>query len=200
VIALLSLATVMQLAAACPAVPGVTAKRILAYATVESGSPGGFDPLAIHDNTAKRSLRPATLAEAVTLASTLTAAGHSIDAGLMQVNSANWGRLQLTAETVFVPQINVCAGVKVLAGAVTAEHRVACRYNTGAPDCTNGYPDRIDRAAAQLGGADCPAAPAPACPEPDPNADWHTVALPPGCQPAGDHVWHTLTPTEKATP
>ena len=64
----------------------------------------------------------------------------------MQVNDANWARLGLTAETVFDPRANVCAGMEVLAEAYAIERRVSCRYNTGRPDCANGYPERINGA------------------------------------------------------
>lgn len=133
----------IQLAAACPS-QGVPEWRIVAHAKVESS----LNTLALHDNTSRRSYSPASREEAVALARTLLAQGHSLDAGVMQVNSQNWPRLGLTPETVFDPGPNVCAGKAVLAEAYAAERRVSCRYNTGKPDCTNRYPDKIEAAMA----------------------------------------------------
>ena len=141
----LPLAVIMNLAAACAA-PGVPVDRIVATAQAESGR----EPWAIHDNTTGRTAVLAAKEEATALATRLVAQGHRIDAGVMQVNSDNWARLGLTAETAFDPALNVCAGARVLAEAYAIERRVSCRYNTGSPTCANGYPERIDHAAAQL--------------------------------------------------
>ena len=140
------LAAFLQIALSCstpsdlPA--GNLAERVAATAQAESG----LYPTALHDNTTGQSFVPESAAEAIALASTLHAQGHSLDAGLMQLNDANWSRLGLTAETVFDPRRNVCAGVIILAEAYAIERRVSCRYNTGRPDCSNGYPERIDNA------------------------------------------------------
>src|SRR5579875_2025941 len=83
------------------------------------------------------------------LSRSLLAQNHRIDAGVMQVTDANWGWLGLTVDTVFDPARNVCAGKRVLADAYAAERRVSCRYNSGRPNCTNGYPDRIEAAMVQ---------------------------------------------------
>lgn len=144
--ALLSASLLVQLAAACPA-QGVPDARMIATARVESS----FSTLALHDNTDRRSYSPASAEEAVALARALLAKGHSLDAGVMQVNSANWPRLGLTVESAFEPGPNVCAGKAVLAEAYAAERRVSCRYNTGRPDCTNDYPKRIDAAMSPAG-------------------------------------------------
>lgn len=145
----LTLALLTQLASSCPAAPVVPFDRIKATIEVESG----YQALAIHENwpphSRGRSYLPASVAEAVALVAALHAQGHSIDAGLTGLNDANWSRLGLTAETVFEPRANVCAGMAVLAEAYAVERRVSCRYNTGHPDCANGYPERIERAAAR---------------------------------------------------
>lgn len=142
----LSLALLTQFALSCPVAssfpPGRLFDRVAATAHAESG----LQTTAIHDNTSGRSYQPASDAEAVALATALHMQGHSLDAGVMQVNDTNWTRLGLTAETVFDPRANVCAGMAVLAEAYAVERRVSCRYNTGKPDCTNGYPERIDGA------------------------------------------------------
>jgi type IV secretion system protein VirB1 len=84
------------------------------------------------------------------LAQELLAKRHSIDAGVMQINSSNWARFGLRPETIFDLQANVCAGVSIIAEDYAAERKVPCRYNTGKPDCANDYPDRIERIAARL--------------------------------------------------
>lgn len=115
---------------------------MIATARVESS----FQTTALHDNTSRRSYAPETVAEAVALTRALLAMSHSLDAGVMQVNSSNWQRLGLTAETAFDPALNVCAGKAVLAEAYARERAVSCMYNTGKLDCRNGYPDKIEAA------------------------------------------------------
>lgn len=137
----LSLAIVTNIALACHAGPDVD--RVVAHIKVESD----FDPYVINDNTDHRpGLHSATAQEAIALANRLLVAGHSIDAGLMQINSANWRRFGLTADTVFSPVANVCTGVAIINEARAREHRISCLYNTGKPDCPSDYPEKIDRA------------------------------------------------------
>jgi hypothetical protein len=71
------------------------------------------------------------------LAQELLAKRHSIDAGVMQINSSNWARFGLRPKTIFDLQANVCARVSIIAEDYAAERRVSCRYNTGKPDCTS---------------------------------------------------------------
>ena len=117
-------------------------ERALAVALHESG----LRPLAIHDNMTGRSHYPETLEEAVALASSLRQAGHRIDMGVMQVSHANLAAYGLTLESVFYARANICVGLRILGEAYLIERRAACRYNTGRPDCSNGYPQAIDRA------------------------------------------------------
>jgi len=130
-------------------------------AKVESG----FDTDAIHDNTAGQSYHPPSDEAASALARGLVAEGHSVDAGIMQVNSANWPRLGLTAETVFDPCRSIAAGSEIL-GLVSA-------YNTGSPirGIRNGYAARVIGAAADgplrpAAGASTPRVTGPPSPEP----------------------------------
>jgi type IV secretory pathway VirB2 component (pilin) len=81
---ILSLAVFAQLAASCA--PDVAAQTLAGIARTESG----LDPFAMLDNTTGRSYRPENQAEAVRIAAGLIAAEHSIDAGLMGINSSNW--------------------------------------------------------------------------------------------------------------
>ena len=106
--------------------------------------------------------------------------GHRIDAGLMQIASANWARLGLTLQSVFDPAANICAGAQVLAEDYAIERRVSCRYNTGHPDCANGYPERIARASAQLATPrkEMAVDAAPAASPPKPPSVYDTPAAP----------------------
>lgn len=127
-----------HLAASCGAPPR-RIPRIEAHAWVESRR----EVFAIHDNKTGRRYLPASKVEAVGLAARLVAEGHSIDAGLMQLNVGNWPAFGFTAATVFDKRRNVCAGAAVIAWAYGREARVSCIYNTGHPDCPPGYPMAI---------------------------------------------------------
>lgn len=173
----LSLALLTQFALSCPAASSFPPGRLLDRVAATAHAESGLQTTVIHDNTIGRSYQPASEAEAVALATALHAQGHSLDAGIMQVNDANWTRLGLTAETVFDPRANVCAGMAVLAKAYSVERRVSCRYNTGRPDCASGYPERIEGALSRVralmstgpGGAQPPVQPAePPRPPADP--------------------------------
>ncbi|MDB5848212.1 MAG: Lytic transglycosylase, catalytic [Rhodoferax sp.] len=148
-------AALVQIAAACP-VQGVPIARMVKTAEVESG----FTTTSINDNTDRRSYAPASVEDAIALARQLIAAKHSIDAGVMQINTVNWQRLRLTVDTVFDPRANICAAQEFLAGLYDVERRVSCRYNTGQAACGNGYPEKIAAATP----APLPAPPAPSGP------------------------------------
>jgi type IV secretion system protein VirB1 len=124
---ILPLAIVLHTAAQCAPANGPSPETLAAYAKVESG----LNPLAIRDDTDRRSYYPQTEAEAIALARRLIDAGHRIGAGIMQVESDNFGWLHLTPETAF----GACASIR--AG---AEYLVAASvYNTGSP--TRGFRD-----------------------------------------------------------
>jgi len=125
-----------------PVILQAPVRRHMAHAMTESG----MHPTAIHDNTTGRSYVPDTEAEAVALARQLLAAGHRIDAGVMQVTDRNWPAYGLTVETAFDPRANICAGARILGEAWSIERRTACRYQTGKPDCQTGYPEMVQRA------------------------------------------------------
>ncbi|WP_424138818.1 transglycosylase SLT domain-containing protein [Roseomonas chloroacetimidivorans] len=171
--------------AACVALHPVAkeapAARTLATAQAESG----LRPLAIGDNETGRSYFPATREAAVAKARELLALGHRIDAGAMQITDRNWSAYGLTPETVFDAQANICAGARILGEAFQIERRAACRYNTGRPDCrresgTNGYPERVDAAAASLGVLPAPPA-SPVLPPAEPALSPVVIA---SCGPA----------------
>ena len=156
-----------------------------------------FRALSINDNTARTSSAPATRDSAIQIASKLLEAGHSLDIGIMQVNSANFAVLGLTLEAAFDPCKSVAAGAAVLAGGYvggtthegqqTALRVAISKYNTGDAQrgFANGYVHKVELAAAYVVPAldvgagpaaiDSPppipvAAPSPPSPPADPNA------------------------------
>ncbi len=152
---ILPLALFAQLAAACGSM--VHVDTLAAVARTESR----FNSLAIGDNTTGRSHSPATPAEAVTTATALLVEGHSLDLGLMQVNSANLPGLGLTVADAFDPCRSLAAGARLLADgfrrapeedAQRALVRALSRYNTGSPvrGVANGYVAKVQASAAEL--------------------------------------------------
>lgn len=128
---LLTAAAFTAIAAICA--PGIDVKDLKAVARVESS----FNTTAIHDNTSGKSHFPAGADEAIALARQLIGAGHSIDAGLTQTNSANFAWLGLTPETAFDP----CESLR----AAMAHLQAFSRYNTGnsVKGLRNGYVRRV---------------------------------------------------------
>jgi type IV secretion system protein VirB1 len=167
----------------------VAALTLASIAQAESG----FQPFAIHDNTTSITDTPATRDIAVQIASRLLEAGHSVDLGIMQINSANFAIVGLTVESAFDPCKSISAAAAMLSGNYTGgdthtEQQAALRvaiskYNTGdaVRGFTNGYVHKVELAAQHLvpaldarrlpGGTDTPA---PTPPQPrtraDPNA------------------------------
>jgi len=90
--------------------PQVAPVTLAAIVQQESGG----DWLAIHDNTAGRTLRPATAEHAVILARKLIAEGHSVDLGAAQINSANLTTLRLDIKSAFEPCTNLHAAQVLL--------------------------------------------------------------------------------------
>lgn len=168
-------AQIIAALAACvarhPIAADVPAPRVLAHAAHESG----LQQYAVGVNRDDRRGLPAesrafqTEAEAVAFARAKLADGRRVDAGLMQITDANWTAYGLTLATVFRIEANVCAGARILGEAYRIERRAACRYNTGRPDCGDGYPEAVDRAEARSAASGAPeAAAAPALPVPPP--------------------------------
>jgi type IV secretion system protein VirB1 len=179
------IALVMQLAVAHA--PQVAPETIAAFAKAESN----LNPYAIFDNTARRSYTPSSAQEAVSLARDLLDQGHFIDAGLMQINSGNFSRTGLSADTAFDPGQSVRAGAQILVGAYRAcQERqpasdplrcMASVYNTGKPVAgeRNGYVARLWAVADHVVPAIRQAVPAAPSPVPEPQ----TPALPNACGP-----------------
>jgi type IV secretion system protein VirB1 len=121
-----------------------------------------FQPLSINDNTTGTSGVPANRDVAIRIASPLLAAGHSVDIGLMQINSRNFGSLGLTLDAAFDPCRSIAAAAAILVGdyaggishdAQQAALRVALsRYNTGDGQrgFANGYVHKVELAARRI--------------------------------------------------
>lgn len=154
---ILSLALFTQLAASCA--PSVHVDTLAAIARTESG----FHAHAIHDNTDGRRYLAASREEAITIATGLVSAKrHSVDLGLMQVNSANLVSLGLSLAQAFDPCLSLSAGARVLAAGYKpppagqdtqpALMQALSRYNTGHPTrgFANGYVARVAASAEQV--------------------------------------------------
>lgn len=168
----LSLILALQLARTCAG--EVAPETLLSVVKTESG----FNAFAIGDNTDRRSYAPATLPDAVALASRLVAAGHSLDLGIAQINTAA-GHLQargLPLSAAFDACTGLRVGSEVLAdcyrrasGVEQARLRQALScYNTGTLNRGAAYAARVWQAAAhvvpaiQIAAADPRAAASPA--------------------------------------
>lgn len=159
--------------ACAPAVHPTTVQGIMQQ---ESGG----KPFVIGINTksvGRLARQPNSMAEAIAWARWLRARNINFDAGLMQVNSANWNRLGLKPENVFDPCTNVRAGAKILTdNYVTASKRhgpgqralleAFSIYNTGnrTAGFSNGYVRKVSTQAARFAGVAPPfvSAPSPA--------------------------------------
>jgi type IV secretion system protein VirB1 len=143
-----------QLAASCA--PSVHVDTLAAIASTESRFHAG----AIYDNTTKRQYLAPTRQAATALATDLHATlHHSVDLGLMQINSANLPRLGMTVADAFDPCKNLGAASAILAAAYrppvpgndtrAALLQAISRYNTGHPSrgFSNGYVGRVLAAA-----------------------------------------------------
>ena len=71
-------------------------------------------PLAIHDNTTGISYNPTTRSEAVALTADLLHHGHSLDIGLMQINSQHLKNRSINYKGLFDPCFNIKTGTTIL--------------------------------------------------------------------------------------
>lgn len=145
-----------QLALRCA--PSVAPSTLASIAQTESA----FQVLSVNDNTTQTSGVPATREIAVQIAAKLLEAGHSIDVGIMQINSANFGKLGLTLDAAFDPCRSISAAATLLAGdyaggdtheAQQSSLRAAIsRYNTGdaVRGFENGYVHKVELAARRV--------------------------------------------------
>jgi len=176
---MLPLTVFAQLAASCA--PDVAVETLSAIARTESS----FDPLVIGDNTTRQSHHPQDQAEAIRTATTLLAAGHSLDLGIMQINNSNMNWVGLTVETAFDPCQNIRAGATVLTA--------FSRYNTGSPTrgFRNGY---VQKVVANMSGLGL----APTRRSPPPVPATPSAPIPPTIPPPVGQSWgafHLAPPT-----
>jgi type IV secretion system protein VirB1 len=122
----------------------------------------GFNPLAINVNGGRRLARQATSrAQAASWAQWLVEHGYSIDVGLMQINSVNLRRLNISVQDAFEPCTNLRLGAQILLygyqRSLRAGHRgrsaliaALSAYNTGDLNkgVRNGYVAKVMQASA----------------------------------------------------
>jgi type IV secretion system protein VirB1 len=145
----ISEASFSQLASFCA--PGVAVSTLRAVAAVESH----FDPLAIRDNSTHESWAPSSISAAGALAKDRLKQGHSIDIGLMQINSGNLASLGMEVEDAFNACHSLDAARRILqtafaAGSSESERQAAIlitlsRYNSGKTlaGIANGYTNQV---------------------------------------------------------
>jgi type IV secretion system protein VirB1 len=134
--------------------PEIAPSTMTAIVTVESGG----DPLAIGDNTARRSYHPGNRASAEALARRLLEAGHSLDLGIAQIDNVNFTRFGVGIGSIFDACTNLTVGAKILAsdyaiaeqrygnGQTALRHAIGM-YNTGQLDAGTAYVNRVLAAA-----------------------------------------------------
>lgn len=145
-----------QLALRCG--PNVAPVTLASIAQTESG----FEPFLIHDNDTREAFRLSDDRQAAEMASALIASGHSVDLGLMQINSHNLPRLGLQVRDVFDPCVSIGAASLILSdayvGGQTHEEQqqalrvTLSRYNTGDAQrgFRNGYVGKVEAAARRV--------------------------------------------------
>jgi type IV secretion system protein VirB1 len=150
---LIDLALFLQLATVCA--PRVAPETLAAVARTESR----FNELSINDNTTRQAIATANRDEAVAAATKAIAQRHSVDLGLMQVNSGNLSSLGLSVADAFDPCRSLAAAETLLVQGYapgsqapdqqTALLRTLSRYNTGDPakGFANGYVARVQASA-----------------------------------------------------
>jgi type IV secretion system protein VirB1 len=135
--------------------PAVAPSTMAAIVQVESAG----DPLAIGDNTTRRSYHPRDRAAAERLARRLLDAGHLLDLGIAQIDSMNFAGFGVTAHAILDPCTNLSVGARILSGDYAfaarryGDGQVALRhaigmYNTGRLNAGARYIARVVAAAA----------------------------------------------------
>ena len=151
----LTIAAVLSLVMQCA--PGMDPKLLAGFAQQESG----YDPLALHINQMPAGwLQPHanSVADAAQIAAQFVSNGHSVDLGMMQINTKNLGLLGLGLAEAFDPCRSIAAAGKLIA--------LMSRYNTGDPAAgvRNGYAAAVVSRIHALKVADITPAPAAAAP------------------------------------
>jgi len=134
--------------------PAVAPSTMAAIVEVESGG----NPLAIGDNTTRRSYYPHDRTSAERLARRLLDAGHLLDLGIAQIDSMNFPGFGVNVHTIFDPCINLSIGAKILSddysfaarrypdAQVALRHAIGM-YNTGRLNAGTRYIARVVAAA-----------------------------------------------------
>lgn len=152
----LDIASFTDLARRCGS--SVDSFTLAAVAKTESN----FRTLVVSDNSTRRAREFDSIDQAVALADNLVARGHSIDLGLMQINSANLSRLGYTSRDALDPCKSISGGALILSRnyasirnvgnpQVALRHALS-QYNTGniRAGYRNGYVRRVEQAAHSL--------------------------------------------------
>lgn len=135
---------------------GVHPDTLNAIIKVESN----YNQLAIYDNTTGASYRPQSKEQAIYLTGNFLSSGHSIDIGLMQINSQHLAKLNIDYKDLFDPCYNIAIGTKILSS-FYREHargnptdqpdmtllKALSSYNTGNPRKGKRYVNKILKAA-----------------------------------------------------
>jgi type IV secretion system protein VirB1 len=118
------------LAVALQCAASVDPRMLVGIAQHESG----LETEILHDNSTGKLLRGAGILEA---AAQLIAAGHSVDLGLMQINSRNLGLLGLGLADAFDACHSIASAARLI--------QLFSRYNTGSParGIENGYAMKV---------------------------------------------------------
>ena len=131
--------------------PAVPAWILHAVARTESD----LRPWMLNDNTTHASDSPTSLAAAEAAATAWIAEGHSVDLGLMQINSGNLPALRMTPRAALDPCASLAGAAAVLRAAygrsaIGAKQQAALLmalsiYNTGSPlkGIMNGYARKV---------------------------------------------------------
>jgi type IV secretion system protein VirB1 len=126
--------------------PTVSPSTMTAIVQVESGG----NPLAIGDNTTRRSYYPRNRSSAEALAGQLLEQGHLLDIGIAQIDSMNLAGFGVNVHTIFDPCVNLSVGARILSGDYAVAHQrygdsqIALRhaigmYNTGRLNAGESY-------------------------------------------------------------
>jgi type IV secretion system protein VirB1 len=127
------------LAVALQCAPSVDPHMLVGIAQNESG----LETEILHDNSTGKVLRGAGILEA---AAQLIAAGHSVDLGVMQINSHNLRLLGLSLADAFDACHSIASAARLI--------QLFSRYNTGSParGIENGYAMKVVASIGRLKG------------------------------------------------
>jgi type IV secretion system protein VirB1 len=112
----------------------------------------GLETEIIHDNSTGKVQRGTGVIDA---AAQLMAAGHSVDLGMMQINSRNLSLLGLSLTDAFNPCRSVAGAARLI--------QLFSRYNTGSParGIENGYAQAVLASVSTVRGVSAQPAPPP---------------------------------------